>query len=507
MNALPLSLRRLEAADAAPAAHREWQSLAAAMATTALGLGLGLAGGVVLVVPLALPVVVGVVLRPSFGAYLFLFANPLIVGIARGDVVPLLRPNELLLGLLLLALALRLALRVMAGQPLRAGFNAVDGALLGLAVAGSLLPLGWRLVRSLPVTLDDVLYAIVLWKYLALYGFFRQIVETRRQVLLCLLASMASGVIVAVVAMLQVSNLFGVPELLQQHYDDPFTGGDGPVTSRGTSTIASSFGTADVMIMNLLIALALLRWLRWRSWLLAGGAALFLSGAVAAGAFSGFIGLGFALFVFAVATREIARLAMAALPMALLGGIAFWPVIAGRLEGFTRPSGLPQSWEGRWENLRDFFLPEIVRGVNWLTGVRPAARVPGPESWREWVYIESGYVWLLWIGGVPFLFAFIAFVVFAGWYLWHIARRHEDMPAVVATVAISYLGVIVLLMLLDPHLTVRGSADLFFPLLALALFRPPARPPVPAAAMISPPPFVASARLSGLPLAMRGGTP
>jgi len=81
------------------------------------------------------------------------------------------------------------------------------------------------------------------------------------------------------------------------------------------------------------------------------------------------------------------------------------------------------------------------------------------------------------------------------------------MPAVVATVAISYLGVIVLLMLLDPHLTVRGSADLFFPLLALALFRPPARPPVPAAAMISPPPFVASARLSGLPLAMRGGTP
>ncbi len=40
---------------------------------------------------LALALVAIVAARPQFGAYLFLLANPLIVGIARGDLVPILR--------------------------------------------------------------------------------------------------------------------------------------------------------------------------------------------------------------------------------------------------------------------------------------------------------------------------------------------------------------------------------------------------------------------------------
>jgi len=451
--------------------RRQWSLLATAAAITLAGGGLALVAGMVPALALAVPVVGITFLRPAFGAYLFLFANPLIVGIARGDIIPLLRPNELLLALLLLALALRLPARVLSGLSLRPRFNAVDVALLALAVFSSLVPVTWRLVRSLPVTLEDVLYAVVLWKYLALYWFFRQAVTTRAQLLVCVVASLASGVVVALVAMLQVNDLLGVPAFLYQYYDAPFTGNSGPVTFRGTSTIASSFGTADVMIINLVLALALLKALRWRSWWLAVLAVLFLSGAMAAGAFSGFIGLGLALAAFAVVSRQTLRLAVAAIPATLLGAVVFWPVIAGRLAGFSRPSGLPHSWEGRLANLRDYFLPEIFSSWNWFTGVRPAARLAAEESWRKWIYIESGYVWLLWIGGVPFLLAFVVFAGIAGWQLWGRARRCGDLRGAVAAATFTYLVVIVTLMLLDPHLTVRGSADLFFPLLALSLLQ------------------------------------
>jgi hypothetical protein len=107
--------------------------------------------------------------------------------------------------------------------------------------------------------------------------------------------------------------------------------------------------------------------------------------------------------------------------------------------------------------------------------------VPAPETWRDWVYIESGYVWLVWIGGLPFLLAFVAFVAVGMVCLWPIAVVRRNAIGAAALAAFAYLVVIATLMLLDPHLTIRGSADLFFPLLGLALLRvPDASPRMPA---------------------------
>jgi hypothetical protein len=279
---------------------------------------------------------------------------------------------------------------------------------------------------------------------------------------------MVTAAIVGIVAMLQVTQLAGVADFLYAHYDAPFEGPTGPIVDRGTSTIASSFGVADVMIMNLVIAIALLHGTRRGRWLLAAAIPLFLAGCIVAGSFSGFIGLIVAILAIGFVTGRLGQLLLAGLPVGLLACIAFWPVVAGRLSGFERASGLPHSWEGRWANLEHFFLPELAKGLQWVTGVRPAARVPAPEAWREFVYIESGYVWLLWIGGLPFLLAFLFFVASSAVRLWRVTCRRGDAVAAAAATSLVFLVVIVTLMLFDPHLTVRGSADLFFPLLALA---------------------------------------
>jgi hypothetical protein len=412
-----------------------------------------------------------IAIRPQFGPYLYLIANPLIVGIARGDMVAILRPNEALLILIVAALATRILFLRLAGEYNRPPTSRVDLAFVLLALASSVVPLLLRFGRDLPVSTDDLLYSIVIWKFFLLYRVFRVSISTPSQVARCLWLSMTSAAIVAVIGMLQVQGLLGIPELLYTYYDNPFEGQVGPLTERGTSTIASAFGLADAMIMNLVVAMALLESQRGGRWVLIPAAGLFLGGCIVTGEFSGFIGLGVAVLVFGFISGRLSRLLTMGVPATAVASVVFWPVIATRLLGFERPSGLPHSWTGRWADLRDSFFPELFSDLNWLVGVRPTARLPAPETWRQFIYIESGYVWLLWVGGIPMVAAFAFFVWVSAQHLWRVTRERTDPVGAAAAASLTYLVVLVTLMLFGPHLTLRGSADLFFPLLALSFVR------------------------------------
>ena len=413
---------------------------------------------------IAFPIMVA---RPEYGAYVILLANPLIVGIARGELGSIFRPNELLLAFVLIAICARGILLAVGQRRNYICFDQLDTALLLLVGAGSVAPVLWRYAWGLTLSEDDLLYAVVLVKYYALFRAFRYAITTRRQVEVCLMLSVASGVIVAVIGLLQVSNLFGVPEFLLSYYDQPFEGHTTLMTERATSTVASAFGLADTMIMNIIVTLALSGTTK-RSGLILLSTIILLAGCIAAGEFSGYIGLAAALFAFGFISGRFDQL----LPLGIVGGglaaLLLRPVIALRLEGFQEQSGLPSSWSGRWENLQTYFFSDLFNHANWILGVRPAPRVPALETWREWIYIESGYVWLLWIGGIPFFTAFVFFVIVALRTLRRVAEERMDAVGVAATSAFSYLVAMIVTMLFDPHLTLRGSADLFFPLLAIS---------------------------------------
>ena len=120
--------------------------------------------------------------------------------------------------------------------------------------------------------------------------------------------------------------------------------------------------------------------------------------------------------------------------------------------------GMPTSWLVRYHNLSTYFWPQIVDGSNFLVGLRPAARVPA-EGAFGFVWIESGYLWLLWGGGLPLLAAFCWFVRTCLKTTGRSARLLAT-PASVAALA-TYCGVVscVVLMIFDPHITYRSSAD------------------------------------------------
>jgi putative peptidoglycan lipid II flippase len=403
--------------------------------------------------------------RPAVAAYLIIALTPVTAGINRGSALPVLRPNEALALVLGATLATRGVVRLRTGQLPKIRLDRLELSLLLMAIASSLVPLLWMAVRQTAISKDDLLYALVLWKYLGLYVIIRASVASDRQIRRCLWLSVVAACVVAMLAILQSLGLFGVPALLAKYYA-PF-GFTNAFAARGSSTLGLPAATADLAIINLAVVGGL--WIRFRRFrpLLAAAAALLVLGALAAGEFSSAIGLFVGVICIAIVMRR-PRLLWGFLPAALVAGYALRPVIERRLSGFQSASGLPVSWTGRLQNLQTYFWPKLFSNGNFLLGVEPSARIPVASQATGYVWIESGYTWLLWGGGIPLLASFVFLVYASARRGWSAARRGQGGRSVAGVAVVAAIAVITVLMIFDPHLTYRGSADAFFSLLALA---------------------------------------
>ncbi|SFL88377.1 hypothetical protein [Geodermatophilus ruber] len=463
---LPWSAGRKASAQAAAAVPRPWPR--AVVEPTVL-VAAGAAGLVVAYQPLLVLgacAVTGLAalvwVRPATAAYLLVGVTPLVVGIDRGVVLPLLRPHEGLLAVFGATLAARWLIRLRSGQVQRLRMDAVEVAILLMAVTNSVLPLAMMVVRGREISGDDLSYSLVMWKLAAFYLIVRGSVRSDREVRTCLIVSVAAACIVAVIGILQGLDLFGVRGFLAVYYSEVGVSSE----ARGGSTLTLPAATADLMILNLAIVTGL--WLRDRRFtaLSSAAAGLFVFGTLAAGQFASILGLVVGMVALALVTARFALLGVFGL-FAAGGAVVVWPVIAVRLEGFSLASGLPESWLARLHNLHAYFWPELFSHGNVLLGVRPSARVPAPTQFSGWVWIESGYTWLLWGGGIPLLAGFVFLVYAAAARTWAVARSRDDAVGAAATAAFVGVVVVTVLMVFDPHVTYRGSAEELFALLAL----------------------------------------
>lgn len=465
--------------------------LLAALLATIVGAAAAIDPVLSLVGAAAVTVVLLTAWRPPLGAYILLATTPLIVGVDRGQVLPLVRPSEaveLLVGAGLALGLLTTAASRSGARPVRLG--RIDLAIVLLAITGSVLPLMWMIVRGRHITHDDLFYSLVLWKYYFLFLIVRLSVRTEAEVSRCLWVVLLASAVVGAIGILQSLGVGSVNSLIAHYYSpqDPSV----ISTGRGSSTIGSSFSVADVMTFCLAIAAGwLVRGSRHRSLLMALSAVFFL-GAIASGEISAVVGLVVAAAALGLLLRRLGRVVLAMVIGGLVAFVVLQPVIQQRLTNLDQTTGLPHSWAYRLSNLRTFFWPQLGSNFNWLTGVRPAARLPDSHITGGFVYIESGHTWLLWTGGVAMLLAFFYFLYVAMKAVLGVARRRSDAIGVAAIASFTALAVVAVLMTFDPHLTLRGSADLSFSLLALALTGGAARQtvaPGKTASEVRPPPL------------------
>jgi hypothetical protein len=434
----------------------------------ALGVGVGatVAPGLAIAGCGALLVIALAAVRPAWAACLLIGVTPLIAGIDRGNGLPLLRPYEALALLVGVGLGIRL---LVAGREGDIHFGRLDVAILLMAAASSIYPMFMMKLRNRNIEQDDVLYALQLWKYYGVFLIMRLSIRTPRQVRAALLTAVVTATIVGMIAVLQSLHFGAVESFVAQYFPPNAANQDSAANGRGTATIGNAIAAGDVTTFAFAIAAAWVLTMRQRPRFMTLFAFGLVLGTLGSGQFSGFIGIAVAAVALGIVTGRLGRFALGFAPAALLGIALLKPVIDQRLQPLEQ-GVLPQSWQVRLDNLGRFFWPKLGEDYNWLTGVRPNARVLAPPGWPsgQYVYIESGQTWLLWSGGVLFLIAFYAFLWVGMRAMWDIAQRHADEAAVAARAGFTALVVIGVLMFTDPHLTIRASADLSFSLLGIA---------------------------------------
>jgi hypothetical protein len=400
--------------------------------------------------------------RPVLATYMYLATLPFIAGIERGSLVPLMRPNEALLVLLTAGAMAGGYVRAVRGARLQLRLHPWDIPLAAFFLLATLWPIGSMLMRGeLPGT-ADVMAILPACKLAGLFLLVRITVRTPTQVLWCIRLIVGGAIGIAAIAVLQTLN-FG-PVLALIRVINPDAGFE-----RGGATLANPISTGDYILIGLtLLITSRVRGLLPK-WSTVGASVVLAAGLLAAGQFSTWLG---ALVVCALIFWRVPAARLAALRLAPILGIAMVvgsPALRGRLGEFTGGSA-PQSWRVRWDNLTHLYIPDLLENGRFLVGVSPNSVVVPPDTWRDVVYLESGYLQLLWIGGVPLLVAFVALSWAVLTLTGRLSARPDGVGACSSALFIAW-SMIVVLLILDPHLFMRGPSDLLFTLIGIITSR------------------------------------
>ena len=426
-------------------------------------------------------------LHPPLAGYAMVSAAPAIVGLERYQVIPVLRPNEALLFVLIAVLTIRW---MVYSRKVEIRLHRMDFAMIALVLAGFALPLLTQFARLRPVSPDDILYALVFVRLGLLYGLVRYTIRTRGQVRAAIGFSLAVASILGIVGLADSLNILNTAERLNPYFPNA-----GPIADdgRGAASIGNPIGFGVYVGINACLALAMLLGGERPRPVLAIAAICCTIGVFGSGQIGPSISFAVGLVALAVMTRSVTQLLRWSVPMVLVASIVITPLAIERVNGFggfevtsanrqaiADTGGQEESralfaanpgssWDVRLYNLETFFIPRFSEPANVYFGVTPQARVPSPNEGEDFIWIESGHLWLIWSGGLPLFFAFFAFIG-VGMYVGFRATRRTPGPVGIAGAALfAALTMLFVAQTFDPHLTLRGTSDILYPLAALAV--------------------------------------
>ncbi len=414
--------------------------------------------------------------RPQWAAYLLAAAFPLTAGMVRFPQLANLRPNELLLLLLSVLLLLRLlALRLPLPR-----FTWFDAAALALIFGGTVIPLAALYGRGqsldshiLTVALGPVKNYLVFWALrLALF----RLDHIRRTIAIMLLTSAA----VSLIGIAQALRVSFIVHFLTTYYPTVQVLDNAQATIRITSVIGGWNDLAAYLCFVLLIgiAAATARVVILPEPLFKGVVALDMVALLITGSFASILGLiaGFCILglLFGKGAQMLRLLVL--LGVAMLGAaVLFAPLLAWRLQdqfGGGNQGIIAQSLVYRLYLWQTYFGPAIASHPLLGVGLVIPASIP-------WSTTDSGYLDLLFSGGVVYLLCYLFFTWCCLRGTRHLLKQAGRSPAArirsdALTAALAASGLTIVLILLgmnvsEAYFTYTAAASVFWMVLAAAI--------------------------------------
>jgi hypothetical protein len=406
--------------------------------------------------------------RPVTATYVYLGTLPFVGGIQRDALIPLLRPNEALLVLVTVGACAGGCARWIRGRPLALPLRPLDRPLATFIVLATLWPIVSLMLRGSAPKVTELIAMLPAVKLAGLLLLVRATVQTDAQLRRCVRLIVWTAAALAGIAVLQTLSVGPVLSFLETWWE--IDAGLPESSTRGTATLGNGLATGDYTLFGLaLLIAAAVRGVIGRTEQLALGLILG-AGLVASGQFSTWLAALVAGGILLHRIPELRRKSIRFVPAIALVLLVGAPVLLGRLQGIGGDMGVPQSWLVRWDNVSYLYLPRLAEDLGYLIGVSPDSTRLAPDIWRDIIWIESGYLQFLWIGGVPLLAAFIWLSVAVLRHAREIARRPDALGACGSCLEAAW-GALIIVSVLDPHIFLRGAGDLLFSLVALTTGR------------------------------------
>jgi O-antigen ligase len=358
--------------------------------------------------------------RPPIGLAAYAFSISLTTGLGRGTIVPVLRPNEAILlvvvgGLVLHYLPHRQRHR-MTGLDIAVGAYTVGVVVISLSVL--IVSRSPHLVE--PDTLRAVLSPL---QFLLVYVIYSRVELNGRAVQVILNLTMLASVFVSLLAVAELADLSGIRAFVATYYPPPlnfqnsFDPGYRPISTLGHYSAVGAFAAVNYMLA---LTLSTMRHPAFPKLWLAVVMVANAAGLVASLTWAPLLALPLVTALVLWHGRHVPRqlgLTVVALAVAL---VLLWPAVSARgvAQGVVSSAGqnlvIPASFEYRVRVWQAFFVPALADNLLLGTGTVIPSEVPTPlTNFVDNEYLREGF--RAGIVGISLLLLMLTTVAVVGW--------------------------------------------------------------------------------------------
>jgi hypothetical protein len=407
--------------------------------------------------------------RPVWGCAALAFGTPLIAGLGRGTVIPLVRPSEAMLALLIVGVLVHeLPTRR------RRNYTTLDVAVFAYGIGVSLIPVLVLLYTGQTSRVDTTTWFNVFapLQYVAIYFLFSrlQVTEADRRLLLNL--TMAASIVVSLVGMAELANIPGVQSFVSAHW--PAEGQGGTICEYGVCRPSSllqhysAFGAYSVLNYTIALAFLTTPGVRYsRRWLVAvlaiNAIGVFISETVAA-----VVGLVLATVVVLLYRRTFPKQLLWVIAALVLGTVAFWGPINSRIQE-QQPDqtvagiGVPQTMGVRLQYWDQLFWPALQPAIWTGTGNVIPPEIPASLT----AFVDNEYLGMAFRAGVIGEVLFLLMLATLAVMGWRARENGNPMHLAMGGMALASVFVLAVMGTTAEYLTFAGVVQIFWMVIGL----------------------------------------